>query len=273
MAGHDINYLSVSGILSLLGPSPSSPPSPPANILADFAGGGLVAFSGILLALLRRATTAKGQVVDANMVDGVSALGTFARLGQKVPGLWDGGRGANLLDGGAPYYQCYETKDNEDDGRKEYVAVGALEEKFYHHLIRGLGFNSEKDVLPPGSSGTRNDKANWPHMRAVFERRFQEKTRREWEEVFTGADACVTPVLEMAELEADTGYEVRPMVGLSESPAREVGRQDQWVPRRLRPGEGGEETLREWVGWRRGRDFVVEGGALVRVERREKARL
>ncbi|ERF74107.1 hypothetical protein EPUS_06376 [Endocarpon pusillum Z07020] len=258
MAGHDINYLAVSGILSLLGGPAVQPPQPPGNILADFAGGGLVAFTGILLALLRRGVSGTGQVVEANMVDGVSFLGTFARLAMKTR-MWDDERGRNLLDGGAPFYRCYETKD---EGR--FVAVGALEPQFFEQLLQGMGL-TEREVLPlDGLERGRNDKRNWPFMKDVLEKRFKQKTRREWEEIFDGKDACVTPVLEMKELE-EQGYEQRAMVGLSESPGREP--KHQWVPEPLRPGAGGEEMLGQWVGWKRGRDYAVDGGALVKLER------
>jgi alpha-methylacyl-CoA racemase len=216
-----------------------------------------VAFCGILLALLRRGVTARGQVVEANMVDGVGFLGTFPRLGLKTP-LWDGERGANLLDGGAPFYRCYQTKE-----KGAYVAVGALEDRFFDQLLEGLGL-TETEVLPPGFRGRRNDKDSWAFMHAVFEKRFREKTRSEWEAIFNGTDACVTPVLEMAELE-HSAYEQRPIVALLESPAREV--QDPWHGRPLRPGEGGEARLEEWLGWRRGRDFDVLEGALVKLAR------
>lgn len=223
-----------------------------------------MAFCGALLALLHRSTTGQGQVVSANMVDGVSCLGLFARLAVKTA-VWDGGRGMNLLDGGAPFYRCYETRDA---GR--YVAVGALEERFFAALLRGLGLE-ERDVLGEGSD--RNDKRNWEGMRRVLERRFREKTRREWEEVFDGTDACVTPVLELGEMER-SGYEQRGLVGLSESPGRSVAREEQWVGKGLRPGEGGEEVLREWVGWKRGREYGVEDGALVKLENKmERSKL
>ncbi|KAF7505530.1 hypothetical protein GJ744_000692 [Endocarpon pusillum] len=259
MAGHDINYLAVSGMLSLLSGSADQPPQPPGNILADFAGGGLVAFTGILLALLRRGVSGTGQVVEANMVDGVSFLGTFARLAMKTP-AWDDERGRNLLDGGAPFYRCYETKD---EGR--FVAVGALEPQFFEQLLQGLAL-TEREVLPQDGlgGGGRNDKRNWPFMKELLQKRFKQKTRREWEEIFDGKDACVTPVLEMKELE-EQGYEQRGLVGLSESPGREP--KDQWVPEPLRPGQGGEELLGQWMGWKRGRDYAVEGGALVKLER------
>lgn len=145
MAGHDLNYLAVSGVLSMLGPSIQVPPlnrplppSPPGNILADFAGGGLVCFMGIVLALFSRTRTGKGQVVEANMVDGVSYLATAPRISSKIPGQWDQPRGENLVDGGCPYYRVYECKDA---GR--YMAVAALEPKFFEVLSRGLGLSDK----------------------------------------------------------------------------------------------------------------------------------
>ena len=109
MAGHDINYIAVSGVLSMLGRAKDKP-YPPANLLGDFAGGGAAAFMGILLALFQREKSGKGQVVEANMVDGSAYLATMPRLARKTP-IWDGPRGSNLLDGGCPYYDTYETKD------------------------------------------------------------------------------------------------------------------------------------------------------------------
>jgi alpha-methylacyl-CoA racemase len=251
MAGHDINYLAVSGLLSMLGAA-GAPPSPPINVLADFAGGGHIAFTGCLLALIQRGVTGKGQVVHANMADGATFLGTFPRLGQKFGGL-DGARGTNLLDGGCPYYGCYECKDS---GR--WMSVGALEPQFFKVLMQGLGL-SEKDILPEGVSD-RGDKRGWGFMRGVFTRRFKEKTRREWEEVFDGTDACCAPVLEFGELERE-GYELRPMVTLTQTPGS-VGA-DPWNGAAMKPGTGGEETLKEWMGWRVGRDFEEVEGALV----------
>ena len=129
MAGHDINYLAVSGILSQLGRA-DGPPYAPANMLADFAGGGLMCAFGILAALLDRARTGKGQVVESNMVDGTAYLGTLMRYAVKTP-AWSQPRGQNLLDGGSPFYDVYECKDG------GYMAVGALEPKFFHELLRG----------------------------------------------------------------------------------------------------------------------------------------
>ena len=257
MAGHDINYLAVSGALSMLG-AKGQPPLPPGNILADFAGGGMVAFLGVLLALIHRGVSGKGQVVEANMVDGVSFLATFPRLAVKTP-MWGAERGTNMLDGGCPYYGCYECKD-----KGEYMAVGALEQQFYQQLLQGLQL-SESQVLPRGFKGGRNDKRCWSHMKGVFEKRFKEKTRKEWEAVFDGTDACCTPVLKMGELERQ-GFEQRPVVGLKESPGMGLVGESAYKGKALRPGEGGEEVLRDWMGWRKGKEYTDDrNGALVMV--------
>lgn len=247
MAGHDINYLAVSGVLSLLG-ARDTPPLPPGNILADFAGGGLVAFTGVLLALVQRAASGKGQVVDANMVDGVNFLATFPRVLLKTP-MWGGERGTNTLDGGAPYYGCYECRD-----RGRYVSVGALEPKFFAELLRGLGF-ADKDVVPPGKGWKRDDKRSWDFMRGVFEKRFKEKTRKEWEDVFDGTDACVAPVLTNEEME-ESNYDLRPMVGLSRTPGKNT--MDSYEATPMKAGEGGEQTLSEWMRWQKGRDYDID---------------
>jgi alpha-methylacyl-CoA racemase len=256
VAGHDINYLAVSGVLSLLG-TKGLPPSPPANILADFAGGGMVAVLGVLLALIHRGVSGKGQVVEANMVDGVSFLTTFPRLALKTP-LWGAERGTNLLDGGCPYYGCYECKDGSN-----YMAVGALEPQFYKELLKGLQL-SESQVLPSGFKGDRSDKGSWEYMKGVLERRFKEKTRKEWEAVFAGTDACCTPVLKMGELEKQ-GFDQRPVVGLKESPGMGPAGKSAYTAKALRPGEGSEEALKQWMGWKKGKEYKQNdsNGALV----------
>lgn len=257
MAGHDINYLAVSGALSLLG-AKGQPPLPPGNILADFAGGGMVAFVGVLLALIQRGISGQGQIVEANMVDGVSYLATFPRYGLRTP-MWNEERGTNTLDGGCPYYGCYECKD-----RGRYMSIGALEPQFFKELLKGLGLSMD-DVCPNGID--RTDKRSWPYMRIVFEKKFLEKTRKEWEATFDGTDACAAPVLEMKELEQQD-YDLRPVVGLTQSPGRSV--ESSWVGKPLRAGQGGIETLQSWMGWKRGRDFDIANGALVM---KEKSRL
>ncbi|OQE25748.1 hypothetical protein PENFLA_c008G00927 [Penicillium flavigenum] len=256
MAGHDLNYLAVSGVLSMLGPSirvpplgHPLPPSPPGNILADFAGGGLTCFVGIILALFARVNTGKGQVVEANMVDGVSYLATAPRISGKIPGQWDQPRGQNLVDGGCPYYRVYECKDS-----GHYMAVASLEPKFFDALSQGIGLG-QKDW-----GGNREDRSLWPAMHMLFEKTFRTKTRKEWEVIFDGTDACCTPVLEHHELEA-SNYEQRPAVTLSETPSVIPGA-DGWEVRTLPNGQGGERVLQDWAGWRKGKDFVVVNGGI-----------
>lgn len=258
MAGHDINYLAVSGVLSILG-ARGMPPQHPGNILADFAGGGMIAFVGTILAIIHRNNTGQGQIVNANMADGVTFLGTFPRMLIKKP-MWGSERGTNTLDGGAPYYGCYECKDT-----GKYMSVGALEPQFFAVLIKGLDLTTE-DICPNGLD--RLDKRTWPYMREVFTKRFKEKTRAEWEAIFDGTDACCAPVLEFKELEA-ANYDLRPAVGLSTSPGLDV--EAPWDGKAMKPGEGGEEALSKWFNWKRGRDYDIQSnGALLL---KEKARL
>lgn len=250
MAGHDINYLAVSGLLSLFGPS-NAPPTFPANIIADFAGGGLMCAFGILAALYNRTQTGKGQVVEANMVDGSAYLGTFSRFLRKTP-LGDMPRGENMLDGGCPWYGVYECKDG------QYMAVGALEERFFELLLKDL--DVDQRLLT-----TRDDRTTWPALRKTFRKRFSEKTRPEWERIFAGTDACCTPVLSQDELE-EQGYEQRPAVGLLGSPGLSIPVSEAWSSQNLAAGVGGEKLVEGWTGWRRGREYKVEGGGLVKIE-------
>ncbi|KAI4089119.1 MAG: hypothetical protein LQ344_005598 [Seirophora lacunosa] len=252
MAGHDINYLAVSGILSQLGRS-EEPPYAPANILADFAAGGLMCAFGILLAVVERTKSGKGQVVENSMADGASYLGSMMRYARKTP-LWDQPRGENYLDGGCPWYDVYECKD----GR--YMAVGALEPQFFRGLVKALGLDGEN------LSAAREDRARWPIMRDLFQRRFREKPRREWEDVFAGSDACCTPVFDQQELE-EADYEQRPPIHLRRSTGLPVESKEAWASSGLSPGAGGVQKLHEWFGWNIGRDFKgVEGGGLIKVD-------
>ncbi|KAL7625102.1 hypothetical protein AAE478_004316 [Parahypoxylon ruwenzoriense] len=266
MAGHDINYLAVSGVLSMLGRSGENP-HPPYNILADFAGGGAMLFQGILLAVVAREKTGKGQVVEANMVDGAGYLATFPRMISKTP-LGNHPRGENLLDGGCPYYDTYETKDG------KYMAVGALEPQFYAVLLKGLGLDNQS------WDNRRHDRENWPEMRRQFEAAFKSKTRSEWEKIFDNTDACCTPVLEYPELETDANREgdQRPAVTLRDTPYLAVDEKATnpsvhgqgpgvpgggYVGELLYPGQGGEEALRNWYGWVKGKDFDIKNGGVV----------
>lgn len=206
---------------------------------------------GIMTALFDRMRTGKGQVVEANMVDGSAYLGTFSRFLRKTP-LGDRPRGENVLDGGCPWYAVYECKGG------DYMAVGALEESFFGELLNGLGI--DQSLLT-----TRDDRTTWPALRETFRKRFSEKTRPEWERIFAGKDACCTPVLSQDELE-EQGYEQRPAVGLVGSPGLAVPDSEAWSSQNLAPGVGGERVLESWTGWRRGREYKVEGGGLVKVE-------
>ncbi|WP_248958854.1 CaiB/BaiF CoA transferase family protein [Sphaerisporangium perillae] len=180
-AGHDIDYIAIAGILSMLGRE-GGKPTPPINILGDFAGGGLMLAYGVLLALFERERTGRGKVIDAAMVDGAATLfAMFYHASQA--GFW-GPRGTNLLDTGAPMYDTYETAD----GR--HVAVGSLEPAFWAELVARTGLTDLPD---------RDDRANWPEIRERLAAAFKSKTRAEWEQIFEGSDACVSPVLDMGE--------------------------------------------------------------------------
>ncbi|KAI9343909.1 CoA-transferase family III domain-containing protein [Zopfochytrium polystomum] len=182
MAGHDINYIATSGALSLLGRRGESPMFP-TNLLGDFAGGSMMAVIGILLALVDRSKTGKGQVIDAAMVDGAAYLATFP-LKMKEAGLWNMPRGMNPLDGGAPFYEIYKTKDG------KYLSVGALEPQFYAQLIKGLGLN-------PKEIPSQTDMDRWPELKAIFTKTIASKTLEEWTAIFDGTDSCVTAVLDV----------------------------------------------------------------------------
>ena len=185
-AGHDINYIALSGVLHAIGPAEQ--PLPPLNLAGDFGGGGMLLALGMVCAILEARTSGRGQVVDAAMVDGAALLfgnifGTFAA------GQWQDRRAANMLDGGAHFYATYETKD----GR--HVAVGAIEPQFYAELLKGLGLSAE--ALPP-----QMDRSVWASMKERFAAIFRTRTRDEWCAIFGATDACVAPVLSIAEAPA-----------------------------------------------------------------------
>ncbi|MBO0873017.1 MAG: CoA transferase [Pseudonocardia sp.] len=183
-AGHDINYISLTGALHAIGPAER--PAAPLNLVGDFGGGSMLLVVGILAALWERERSGQGQVVDAAMVDGASLLAqmVWSFLAQ---GGWRDEREANLLDGGAPFYRTYACADG------GWVAVGALEPQFYAELLRGLGLDGAD--LP-----AQMDRSGWPTLRARFTAAFASKPRDEWAAVFADMDACVTPVLSFAEV-------------------------------------------------------------------------
>jgi alpha-methylacyl-CoA racemase len=185
MAGHDINYIGISGALSLFRRK-GERPLPPCNLLGDFAGGGMLCAMGILLALFQREKSGEGQIVDAAMVDGAAYLATMFYW-MWANDLMSLEIGTNMMDGGAPYYQAYETADG------KFMAVGAIEGRFYSELIRGLD-------VDPSSLPSQNDIDRWPEITAQFARIFKTRTREQWTEIFKGKDACVSPVLGLDEV-------------------------------------------------------------------------
>ncbi len=184
-AGHDINYISLTGALHAMGRK-GEKPAIPLNLVGDFGGGGLVLAFGMVCALLEAKSSGKGQVVDAAMIDGASVL-LSSLFGAHQTGWWSDDRGTNMLDGGAHFYEVYETADG------KYVSVGAIEPQFYAALLEGLGLAGE-DL--PGQM----DMSAWPALKERFARIFETKTRDEWCAHFEGKDACVAPVLAMGEV-------------------------------------------------------------------------
>lgn len=185
-AGHDINYLAISGILSALGKA-NDKPFPPINLLADFAGGSLMCLIGILMALMEREKSGLGQVVDASMTQGVAYLSTFLTDVKRahLPVRTEK-RGSGMLDGGAPFYTTYETSDG------EFMAVGAIEPQFYRTLLQKLG-------LDDSLLSEQMDMTKWESTKEIIARIFLTKTREDWTKIFSDVDACVEPVLSMKE--------------------------------------------------------------------------
>ena len=179
-AGHDINYIAISGALWPMGRS-GDIPVPPLNLVGDFGGGGMMLAFGVTSALLSARMTGIGQVVDAAMTDGSASLMTMVHA-FKFAGLWEERRGANMLDTGAHFYEVYETKDS------KYMSVGAIERKFYAELMERLG-------LELGDYPDQMDRSSWEDMKLVFAERFKSKPRDEWSAIFEGVDACTLPVL------------------------------------------------------------------------------
>ncbi len=183
-AGHDINYLGLTGALHAIG-RPDEPPVPPLNLVADFGGGSMFLVFGILAALFERSKSGLGQVVDAAMVDGVPAMMGLLH-GMLARGMWSEQRGHNLLDGGAPFYRTYQTADD------KFISVGAIEPEFFAELVRRAG-------LPAGEIAIQNDPKHWPDMHARYAQVFRQRKRDEWAALLEGSDACAGPVLSFTE--------------------------------------------------------------------------
>ncbi len=236
-AGHDINYIALTGVLHAIGRSGGAP-VPPLNLVGDFGGGGMLLAFGIACALVEAQRSGKGQVVDAAMVDGASLLAAMFS-GMMAAGRWSETRGENVLDTGAPWYDVYETKDG------KYVSIGSIEPKFYEDLIFRLGLKNQN--LPP-----QHDRKSWPALRKIFSEKFKEKTRDDWCKVFEGSDACFAPVLTFSEARAHPHNVVRATFMRSgkvdqPSPAPRFSRTPGAI-RRVPPerGEGGKQALMDW---------------------------
>jgi len=234
-AGHDINYLALTGALHAIGSVDE--PAPPLNLVADLGGGAMYLAVGVLAAVLEARRSGQGQVVDAAMVDGVTNLmSAFQAMRQE--GAWEDRRGCNLVDGGAPYYGCYATRD----GR--HVAVGAIEPHFYAALLAVLQLDPA--TLPP-----QNERAQWPAMRARFAAILRTRTRDEWVQAAAGRDACLAPVLSIDEAPQHPQMRAREAYADFDgvrhpTPAPRLSR----TPAALRrgapaPGQHSEELLRE----------------------------
>ena len=179
-AGHDINYLSLTGALAAIGDA--SKPAIPLNLVGDYAGGSLFLVVGMLAAYIECQASGKGQVVDAAIVDGAASLMSMFH-GLAALGAWTPQRASNLLDGGAHFYNIYETADG------KFVSVGAIEPQFYRLLVRKAGLDADE-------FGDAGDAAKWPQQKEALARVFRSRTRREWCELLEGTDACVAPVLD-----------------------------------------------------------------------------
>lgn len=236
-AGHDTNYIALTGALHAIGRK-GEPPVPPLNLIGDFGGGALYLAMGLLAGLLETHKSGRGQVIDAAMVDGAASLMTiFYAL--KAAGIWIDERESNVLDGGAHFFGAYETKDG------KYVCIASIEAKFYAELLRLCGLKDEK--MPH-----QNDRSKWNEMKQRFAAMFKTKTRDQWCEILEGSDSCFAPVLSLGEApnhphmaHRKTFVEVEGVV--QPGPAPRFSRTPSAIQRTAaRPGEHTQEALRDW---------------------------
>jgi alpha-methylacyl-CoA racemase len=237
-AGHDIDYIALSGALGSIGRR-GERPLPPLNLVGDFGGGGMLLALGVVCALFETGRSGQGQVVDAAMVDG-SALLMSMMYAFRSMGIWDDERGVNLLDTGAAFYEVYETSDG------GHLAVGAIESQFYAELLDGLGLADDPGVP------SQFDKAQWPELKKRFAEVIRTRTRDEWEQTFAGTDACVAPVLSMAEAPGHPhnvarGTFVERFGASQPAPAPRFSRTPGTLDRPpAYPGQHTDEVLAEW---------------------------
>lgn len=253
--GHDINYIAASGVLSLIGRH-GQPPTPPLSLLGDFGGGGMLLAFGILAALWERDRSAEGQVVDASMLEGSALLGT-AFYGFTQTDNWTAERGTNLVDSGAPFYDCYRTADD------KWIAVGAMEPEFYAELLHVLKLS--EDELP----GDQYDEAAWPEAKRIFADRFAEHDQDHWVHEATGRDACLQPVLEPVEAAASAQAVARNSFSTQEgitqpNPAPRFSRTPASIPGPPpSPGEHTRAALSAWGITQDTIDELIKSGAVV----------
>jgi alpha-methylacyl-CoA racemase len=258
-AGHDINYLAAAGALHPLGRAGAAPHAP-TNLVADFGGGGMLLAVGVLAALYERASSGEGQVVDAAMVDGSALLTAFLH-GLLANGDWAAPRGTNLLDGGAPFYDTYETLDG------EWMSVGALEHRFYRQLLIGL-------ELADAALPHQMDRSGWPILRTRFATAFRSRTRAEWTAIFAGTDACVEPVLSLGEAPSGSLAQARQLFvtvdGFDQpAPAPRFDRTPAEYPTAAPvAGQHSRGALLDWGLSELEVDALVERGTVVDAERR-----
>jgi len=239
-AGHDLNYIAVTGVLDLIGRE-GQPPTPPLNLLGDYAGGALYLALGMLAALLEARSSGTGQVVDAAIVDGTASLAT-SFFGLSAAGLLQPGRGRNVLDSGAPFYDVYACADG------LWVSVAPIEGKFFHDLLQRMGLDTQ-------DLGAQNDRSHWPQLRAALAQRFKTRKRDEWCALLDGTDACFAPVMSAQEapthphLQArGTFVEVDGVVQPAAAPR--FSRTAPPAPRapQASSAESAMQALRDWIG-------------------------
>jgi alpha-methylacyl-CoA racemase len=237
-AGHDINYIALAGVLDQIGRAGEKPIAP-LNLVGDFGGGGMLLALGVLAALVERASSGKGQIVDAAMIDGAALLGTMFYAFRNMQ-LWSEERGTNVLDTGAHFYEVYATKD------AKYIAVGAIEPQFSAALLARLGLVDDPRFQ------VQLDRDGWPAMKRGFEAVFKERTRDEWTQIFEGSDACVAPVLSALEAPSHPHHAARGTFttvagALQPSPAPRFSRTPARIARPpAAPGAHTDEVLRDW---------------------------
>jgi len=242
MAGHDINYIALSGTLAMIGRS-GDPPTPPINLVGDFGGGGMLLAYGVVCGLLETARSGQGQVIDAAMVDG-AALQAAMMYGLRAAGTWRDERGSNLLDTGAWYYEVYETADG------GYVSFGSLEPQFFQEMLRITGLGADVDGLGPVPDPS--DRSTWPALKERMAALIKTRTRAEWCDLFEGSDGCFAPVLGPAEAPSHPHNQQRgtflELAGVVQpSPAPRFSRTPGEVSRPpARAGQDTDDALRDW---------------------------